>query len=39
MDYKKLDTLYALLERAKNEKDTESVAALKWAIFTLDNLY
>ena len=39
MDYKKLDKLYALLERAQNEKDVESVAALKWAVFTLENLY
>lgn len=39
MDYKKIDKLYELLERAQNEKDKESEAALKWAIFTLENLY
>lgn len=36
MEFEKLETLYALLERAKKEKDAESVAALRWAIFELE---
>lgn len=37
MDEKKLETLYRLLERAEKEKDTEAAAALRWAIFHLEN--
>ncbi len=37
MDEKKLETLYKLLERAEKEKDTEAAAALRWAIFHLEN--
>lgn len=37
MDEKKIEKLYELLERAEKEKDTESVAALRWAIFNLEN--
>lgn len=33
---KKIDALYALLERAEREKDTASAAALRLAIFTLE---
>lgn len=28
-----LERLYKLLERAEREKDTETAAALRWAIF------
>lgn len=38
MNEKKIERLYALLERAEKEKDTETVAALRWAIFTLENM-
>lgn len=37
MDEQKIERLYQLLERAKREHDTESVAALRWAIFNLEN--
>lgn len=37
MEEKNLDRLYKLLERAEREKDTETVAALRWAIFELEN--
>lgn len=33
----KIEKLYALLERAEHEKDAEAVAALRWAIFHLEN--
>ena len=36
MDQKKIDKLYKLLERAEKEKDDEAVAALRWAIFKLE---
>ena len=36
MEQKKIDKLYALLERAEKEHDTEVAAALKWAIFQLE---
>ena len=36
MEQKKIDKLYALLERAEKEHDTEAAAALKWAIFQLE---
>jgi hypothetical protein len=36
MESKKIDTLYALLERAEKENDAEAVAALRWAIFELE---
>lgn len=36
MEEKKINRLYELLERAEKENDTESVAALRWAIFTLE---
>lgn len=34
---KKIERLYALLERAEKERDKESTAALRWAIFQLEN--
>lgn len=36
MNKKKIEQLYKLLERAEKEKDAESAAALRWAIFTLE---
>ena len=37
MEEKKIEQLYKLLERAEREHDTEAAAALKWAIFILEN--
>lgn len=37
MKEKNLKRLYTLLERAEREHDTETVAALRWAIFELEN--
>ena len=37
MEEKKIERLYKLLERAENERDHETVAALRWAIFQLEN--
>lgn len=37
MDEKKIEKLYKLLERAEKEKDEAAVAALRWAIFSLEN--
>lgn len=37
MDSKKIDKLYELLERAQREHDSAAVAALRWAIFQLEN--
>ncbi len=36
MKEKKIEKLYKLLERAEKEKDAETAAALRWAIFTLE---
>lgn len=36
MNEKKIERLYQLLDMAEKEKDTESAAALRWAIFTLE---
>lgn len=36
MEQKKIDKLYALLERAEKEHDMEAAAALRWAIFRLE---
>lgn len=36
MQEKKIDRLYELLERIEKEKDAELTAALRWAIFTLE---
>lgn len=37
MESKRLAQLYKLLERAEREHDTEAVAALRWAIYELEN--
>lgn len=37
MDKQKLERLYELLERAEKANDIEAAAALRWAIFTLEN--
>ncbi len=37
MENKYMKRLYELLERAEKEKDSEAAAALRWAIFTLEN--
>lgn len=37
MEEKKIDKLYELLESAKQEHDQEAEAALRWAIFQLEN--
>lgn len=39
MDNKKLEKLYELLERAEKERDSESTAALRWDILTLEQTY
>lgn len=36
MEEEKINKLYELLERAEKENDTKSAAALRWAIFTLE---
>lgn len=33
---KKIEKLYELMERAKKEHDEETTAALRWAIYTLE---
>ncbi len=37
MEEKKIEKLYELLERAEKERDRETAAALRWAIFQLEN--
>ena len=37
MEEKKIERLYELLERAEKERDTETVASLRWAIFQLES--
>lgn len=37
MKEKNLEKLYRLLERAERENDTETAAAIRWAIFELEN--
>ena len=37
MKKKRLQQLYKLLERAEREHDTEAAAALRWAIYELEN--
>ena len=37
MEEKKIVKLYELLERAEREQDTETAAALRWAIFQLES--
>lgn len=38
LEEKRIDRLYKLLRRAEREKDPDTAAALRWAIFTLENL-
>lgn len=38
MENKKIEVLYRLLEKAQKEKDHEAEVALRWAIFTLENM-
>lgn len=38
MDEKKMEKLYKLKEAAERVGDNEAAAALRWAIFTLENL-
>lgn len=33
-----IEVLYRLLEKAQKEKDREAEVALRWAIFTLENM-
>lgn len=37
MKEKYIEKLYKLLERAEKEKDVETMSALRWAIFNLEN--
>lgn len=37
MEEKRMERLYELLDRAEKEKDAEAVAALRWAIFSLES--
>ena len=37
MEKKKIERLYELLERAEKERDAETAAALRWAIFQLES--
>ena len=37
VDMQKIKRLYELLERAEKKHDTEAAAALRWAIFSLEN--
>lgn len=37
MEEKYIDRLYELLERLEEENDIDSIAALRWAIFNLEN--
>jgi hypothetical protein len=38
MDERKIERLYELLEKAEKERDLESAAALRWAIFRLEQI-
>lgn len=38
MERKRVKRLYSLLDRMDREGDTESVAALRWAIFELERM-
>lgn len=37
LDEKRIARLYKLLERMEREKDTDTAAALRWAIFQIEN--
>lgn len=36
LDQKRIDQLYKLLHKAEQERNTEGAAALRWAIFQLE---
>lgn len=38
LEQKRIDNLYRLLHRAEREKDVDGAAALRWAIFILENM-
>lgn len=38
MEEKYIEKLYELLEKAEKAKDSEAIAALRWAIFNLENI-
>lgn len=38
MEEKKIEKLYELLERAERERDAETAATLRWAIFQLESI-
>jgi hypothetical protein len=37
MEEKYIEKLYELLERAEKERDSNTMATLRWAIFNLEN--
>lgn len=37
MERKNIEQLYKLLERVEKERDAKAAAALRWAIFKLEN--
>lgn len=37
MEQKNIEQLYKLLERVEKERDAKAAAALRWAIFKLEN--
>lgn len=37
MDKKRIEQLYKLLDRVEKDRDTEAAAALRWAIYKLEN--
>lgn len=37
MEKKKIEKLYELLEQAEKKHDAEAAAALRWAIFQIEN--
>ena len=38
LEQKRIDHLYRLLHRAEREEDLDGAAALRWAIYTLENM-
>lgn len=38
MESKNIERLYSLLDRAEREKDNDTIAALRWAIFQLESM-
>jgi len=38
MEQARIEALYELLERAESEHDEKAIAALKWAIFTIEQM-